>query len=371
MDQGEFSALIGRTYDAALDTTLWTEVLTGIAEFVGGHAAALLSKNNKHGNVYFQAGVEPEYMRRYSEIYSYFDPQSTLAFFDAEQIVSTADLVPYDELQAGRFYRECAEPRGFVDAANVVLEKSGTRCVYLSVIRNKNQGMTDDAMRRRLKLIVPHLRRAIFIGKVFDRRQAETATLADVTDGLGAGVFLVDASARIVHANAAGCALLREGAFLRTVNGRLVVADEALDQSLREIFAAAGNGDDAGKGIAVPLLAPDGERYVGYVLSLTAGKHRRAGARYGAVAAFFVRRVALDTSSPREVISKIYKLTPTELRVLLEIIDVGGVPKVAAKLGLAEGTVKMHLAHVFGKTGTARQADLVKLVAGYVSPLSG
>jgi DNA-binding CsgD family transcriptional regulator len=48
---------------------------------------------------------------------------------------------------------------------------------------------------------------------------------------------------------------------------------------------------------------------------------------------------------------------------------VGGVAKVAEALGVAESTVKTHLGRVFEKTGTTRQADLVKLVAAYASPL--
>jgi DNA-binding CsgD family transcriptional regulator len=40
-------------------------------------------------------------------------------------------------------------------------------------------------------------------------------------------------------------------------------------------------------------------------------------------------------------------------------------------LGTAESTVKTHLHHVFTKTGTRRQADLVKLVAGFSNPLVG
>ena len=34
-------------------------------------------------------------------------------------------------------------------------------------------------------------------------------------------------------------------------------------------------------------------------------------------------------------------------------------------LGISEATVKTHLHHVFEKTGTGRQADLIKLIAGY------
>jgi DNA-binding CsgD family transcriptional regulator len=375
MDQREqLSTLIGRIYDAALDSTLWTEVLTGIGDFVDGHAVGLLSKNSvsKEGNAFYQVGVAPQHMQRYVETYAHFDPQSTLPLFEVEQIVSTVDLVPYGEFQEGRFYREWAEPQGFVDAANAVLEKSVASCAYLSVIRNQTQGMVDDAMRRRMAMIVPHVRRAVLISKVIDLKQAEAATFADVTDGLGAAMFLVDASARIVHANAAGDALLQERDFLRAVGGRLVAVEASTDQSLREIFAAAASGDNAlgRKGIAVPLVALDGERYVGHLLPLTAGKRRDAGVKYEAVAALFVQKAALEMPSVPEVIAKTYKLTPTELRVLLAIVTVGGVPEVAATLGIGETTVKTHLGRLFDKTGSGRQADLVKLVAGFTGPLA-
>lgn len=41
----------------------------------------------------------------------------------------------------------------------------------------------------------------------------------------------------------------------------------------------------------------------------------------------------------------------------------------ARALGVAEAAVKTHLHRLFGKPGATRQADLVKLVAGFSSPL--
>ena len=55
--------------------------------------------------------------------------------------------------------------------------------------------------------------------------------------------------------------------------------------------------------------------------------------------------------------------------MLLAIVDVGGVPDVAEALGIDETTVKTHLGRLFEKTGARRQADLVKIVAGFARPL--
>jgi DNA-binding CsgD family transcriptional regulator len=56
---------------------------------------------------------------------------------------------------------------------------------------------------------------------------------------------------------------------------------------------------------------------------------------------------------------------------LCAIIQVAGAPEVAAVLGISETTVKWHLRHLYEKTGTHRQAELVKLVAGFSNPLVG
>jgi DNA-binding CsgD family transcriptional regulator len=149
--------------------------------------------------------------------------------------------------------------------------------------------------------------------------------------------------------------------------------DPAADQALLDSFTAAGSGDAAlgRQGIVVPLTAGDGTRYVANVLPLTSGARRKAGASYAAVATIFVHKAALDLPSPPEAIAKAFRLTPAELGVLFAIIEVGGAPEVAEVLGISDATVKTYLHHLFDKTGTSRQVELVKIVAGYSNALLG
>jgi DNA-binding CsgD family transcriptional regulator len=118
----------------------------------------------------------------------------------------------------------------------------------------------------------------------------------------------------------------------------------------------------------VQLTARNGDQFVTHVLPLTTGARRRAGIPYSAVAAVFVQRAGNDTPPSLDALAARYQLTPSELRVLIAIIDIGGVPEVAAALHLSQATVRTHLRHVFEKTGVRRQADLVKLIASQSSP---
>jgi DNA-binding CsgD family transcriptional regulator len=226
-------------------------------------------------------------------------------------------------------------------------------------------------MRQRFALVVPHIRRAVLIGKAIDLKTLEAAALADSFDTLNSGMFLVDASGRIVHANASGHSMVAEATALRAPSGRLGAIDGQADRALLDSFSAASRGDAVlGRtGIAVPLKARDGQRYVAHVLPLTSGSRRKAGASYAAAATVFVRKAELDLPSPPEAIGKEFGLTPAELRVLFAIIEVGSVPEVSHVLGTSEATVKTHLRHLFEKTGTHRQAEIVKLVAGYCNAL--
>src|SRR5262249_20459497 len=126
--------------------------------------------------------------------------------------------------------------------------------------------------------------------------------------------------------------------------------------ALSDALLAAMFGDAVGS-IALPLTSRDGVRHVVQVLPLRASGRRAA--------AVFVAPATFEAPSCPDVIRRAYRLTPTELRVLFAIVDVGGVPEAAAALGIANSTVKTHLGRLFSKTGTSRQADLVKLVAAF------
>jgi DNA-binding CsgD family transcriptional regulator len=373
-DTEQLSVLIGEIYDAALDPALWPQVLPKSAQFVGGRAASLFYKDaaSKSGDFACDCGIDPHYRQLYFDKYIKLDPLTIGHFFaEVEQPVAVADIMSYDEFLETRAYQEWGRPQGLVDVLNVALDKTATSAAMYCVFRHARDGRVDEQMRQRMRLIVPHLRRAVLIGKVIDLKTAESDSLADSVDGINAGMFLVDASARIVHANASGHAMLAQGSVLRAVGGKLLTKDASAEQALNEVCAMAERGDAAvgAKGIAIPLTAIEGTRYVAHVLPLTSGARRRAGATYAAAAAVFVHKAALDTPSPQEVIAKLYKLTPTELRVLVAIMQVGGVSEVAETLGIAESTVRTHLLRLFAKTGAKRQSDLIKLVASYTSPL--
>jgi DNA-binding CsgD family transcriptional regulator len=375
-EEAELSRLVGDLYDAALDPALWSVVLRGVRDFVGGASAGIVAKDASanHGFVCFDDGsIAPDYTASYFDRYVALDPCTTGHFFSTPDApVSTADLIPYGEFQETRFYREWARPQGLIDYMGAAIDKSATTAVVFNVMRHESDGMFDEASRRRMRLVAPHVRRAVVIGNAIDLKTAEAASFVEVCDRLSAGIFLTDARGGIVHANSAGRALLADGDGLYAAGGRIAARHPGVRRSLDAALAAAERGDAAigDGGIALPIAANDGQAFAAHVLPLTSGSRRDTGSSYGAVAAVFVHKATASLPSEPECIARHFRLTPTELRVLLAIVEIGGVPEVAEALGVASSTVKTHLGNLYGKTGTSRQTDLVKLVVGFANPLT-
>lgn len=265
----------------------------------------------------------------------------------------------------GRFFHDELHPREWLDAANAMLEEPHDEPTSGAPTRRR-PGVPNDA-RRRLAVVLPHMRRALQMGEDIVRSRTEAAALADTVDGLSAGLFILDGATRILHTNTAARELLAAEDVLCSRGGRLVAFDPQANRSLRLALAAADGPMEVMPGL-LPLIAPNGTRRVGHVRPLkpAAGSYGRGSQE--TLAAMLVYKAGMECPSPPDIIARSYNLTPTELRVLLAIVEIGGTPDVAAMLGIAPSTVRTHVGRLFEKTGTKRQAELVRLVAGFVSP---
>jgi DNA-binding CsgD family transcriptional regulator len=374
-DDRQILHLVGEVYDAALDPACWPAALKLTTQFVSGAASSIFSQNvaSRTGHAFYQdGGIPQDFVDSYFGKYVKLDPTTTAQYFaSADRPVSTVDLIDYDEFVECQFFKEWATPLQLVDTVMTVISKTENEVSMCGVFRNTRQGLVDDKARRQMAMIAPHIRRAVLIGNIIEQKTVEAATFENVLNGMVAAMYLLSTSGQIIHANAAGRAMLAAGDVLKPNGGRLTANDPDVNALLRQSLAASGQGDAAlgVMGVAMALLGGNGKRYVAHLLPLTSGARRRTGDYFRAVASLFVYEAAPRTAAFPELIAKHYALTPSELRVLLAIVQTGGVTEASEALGIAESTVRWHLRHLFEKTKTRQQTDLVRLVAGYSSPV--
>jgi hypothetical protein len=95
--------LIEEIYDAALEPALWNDVVVSINDFIGSRGCGLVSKDlTSHcGRTLHYHGVDPHYIKLYSDSYSRIDPLVSLPAFG--QVVGIPDLIDNDEYRKGPF----------------------------------------------------------------------------------------------------------------------------------------------------------------------------------------------------------------------------------------------------------------------------
>jgi DNA-binding CsgD family transcriptional regulator len=257
-----------------------------------------------------------------------------------------------------------------VDFAQIILMRSPTRMSMLGFGRHETVGVFGDREIQIMRLLLPHVRRAVTISNVLDVQAIEKARMAETLDALKLGVVLANEDSRILHANRAAEAMMRDGGAIRDRGGVLRAEGGAASLEVRSaIKHAASNESGIGKtGLAVRLTKEDETPVVAHVLPL-AGGEVRTRLDPAAVAAVFINPIVDDAASAQAVAAT-YGLTPAEKRVLTRMLTGSTVAEAAADLGVAPTTARTHLDSIFAKTGVSRQSELIRLAA-QLAPAAG
>ncbi len=369
-DEEAIARLAGAIYDAALDPSLREAAVEKIAAFVGGVAGWVIKHDLVRGasESLYDVGYEPHFRSRYFDTYMKFDPVGPAILSSSPgEVISSSSVTSRSDFVKTRFYEEWMAPQGWQETLYITLARSPTQVAALAIARSQRDGWADESVHRRVHLLVPHLGYSSRIVSAVNLRTGRMAALADALDRISAGVFLIDAEGRIVHANESGSAMLAKGILPGVIMSSQTVEEYGTRQTMLTALAEAhrSGASNSARSVALPVKAADGERYVAHCLPLISGPRRAAIGNYRAVAAVFVQKAELGGAAAAEVMARHYRLTPMELRVLLTIVAAGGVPETAELLAVAETTVKTHLRRLFAKTGTNRQLKLAKLVAGF------
>lgn len=190
--------------------------------------------------------------------------------------------------------------------------------------------------------------------------QARAVQAGAALDRLDLGVLLVDRQGASHFVNRVAARTLARGDLLRLEARAVHAADAVQTAHLRQLIVAAAGVGAEPDGLHMRLTGVDPRRSMTIrAMSLNGGSPTGAAR----VALFF------DDGRPHVVASvaalaRHFGLTPREAAIGWRLAQGQTLPAVALGLGITQATVRTHLKHLFRKTGTARQSDLVRCLLG-------
>ncbi len=240
-------------------------------------------------------------------------------------------------------------------------DRSGEISGFLTFTRPARWEAYSENDRNLAHAILPHIRHALRVHRHLTEVEFQRGAALDVLNRLEQGIFLVSADLTIRFVNREGERLLRSSGGLTTVKGRLTAANPADAARLQTtVVRAVARGLSVDTGV-LRICRGDRRRPV-LVRVLPFGSDLLQGA-CGTDRAVFIMAVDPDGPDCGEAnFQAIFDLTPGEERVVCLIAEGVTLPDIAERLAVSLPTVKSHLQHIFQKTGTHRQAELVALV---------
>ena len=370
------SDLIGLIYDCTIEPDRWPETMREICDDLGCFLCAIYRVDLESSQVAFLRQWNGELDRlalleRHGPDVAgiYQTAQAVRGQPIDEPLVLTRHL-SRDAWVRTRYYTEWAKPRGVCDSIQTMVLREPRRIGIFAANRHETVGPVSDREVAILRLLAPHIRRAVTIGDLMDLKKVEVQALGSTLDHLAAGVIVVGEGNRVLHANDSARRMFATGSPVRSLNGRLAARGTRAGAELpTAIDLARRNESGIGStGIGVPLADESGEPAVAHVLPLARGD-LRTRLMPQATAAIFVTRVEPAPAADIDAVAATFGLTPAETRVVRQLLLGMTMVDAAAALGIAESTAKTHLSRIFSKTGVARQSDLVALVHRLVPPL--
>ncbi len=346
----------------------WRAVLESLAGALGCHYAAVVATTPDRtaprsvAAVGISAEDHREFLRTWHKdnVYGARRPASREG-----AIVLGRDVVPPAEQVRSAMYQSYLAPRELQELVRLDVLHDWDRSLSITFARRWSQGAFTAEELGFAQAAMPHLRRGARVQARLEESTAVARSALDALEVVQSPVILLDGQGRVLHASAAATRLLDAGDGLSVAGrGVLRAATPALSARLAELLDRAGG--RSGESGALRLARPSGKPDLTLIAIPLRPDSTASGARHPSILLQLTDPLARVTPEPALLIEA-FGLTTAEAALTTALMRGLSVAEVAAKSGRSVATVRTHLASVLAKTGTARQSELVRLLARLAS----
>lgn len=363
----QLSELIESIYSTVDDPTRWSAVLGMLGNVVSARNTLLfLSRAGSAGQDAILCPNTPEellqrFVDHYASVNVLAEPCDRL--FPDATVRYSHWAVPDTEFERSEFYADFFRPLDLHYSVGIKVLFADGGLAYLSSQRPKRHKPFEEEEASVWQMLLPHIRRALLVqaklGAALNTREAVDAALLHHSKT----VFGVNRDGSLGYASAAAEELLREAEVLCVKNGKLRAVQVRDDRRFQACLRQALSPEDWSQGEAsgtVVLQRPAAAAPL-YLVMLPRTRSVQGGR--SEIAALIFIHDSLQQEPSREVALRgLFQLTATEIRIAHLLLAGNDSKEIATQLQMSADAVRFHIKRLLAKTGTRRQAELVKLM---------
>lgn len=359
--------LVDLIYAAAGEPTRWATLLERLSVILEGSTATLHSQNgcSQEASVGAAWNIDQSSIQQYVDYYSRLNPCFIVGKHEIRQgtVKPRRVFCPDDTMLHSEFYNDYLRRLDAFDGAVATIFEDGTLSTNLTVFRPKIAQSFGEAECQLLQTLMPHFQRAFQLHNRIQGLERKGVAAADALEHLPIALVMLSGEGRVLQVNKAAVAVFSAQTALRVTTRGLVARIPSENHRLQQLIRGAvntgnGKGIDAGGTMTIT-------RELKRSLQLLILPLRSRAVQIGndvPVAMVFVSDPDREPASEAREFGRLFALTPAETRLAQTLAAGCSLKEASEKLGVAESTVKSQLKALFAKTGTNRQARLVRLI---------
>lgn len=365
---GALMEILSGFHEASADPKLWPKCLVALSDALGAKACAIATHDYETGmgriehSVYITKASVASYANRYSRMNVFLQQDE---YFRAPGSVWTDEqILMENELIETPFYVEWLKPLGLHHHVFGILDRRRSVVTYLFLGRSEIDGPFSDGVLSLFRRLLPNLQRAFRSGQsLYEAHEIQKVT-SDVLDVIPMGVVVAGSAGNIINANRRAEGIMAACNEISIGKSGLEIDHHGRRLRLRDLIAPdnAKSGKKQDDGIrAFSIQRPSGKKPLSILVAPVDDSEEMRSPDEPAVVVFLGDPgYAVEIDQPR--LCELYGLTRAEARVAALLANGYRLEETAESLGLVYETARKHLKHVFGKTGTDRQAELIRML---------
>jgi DNA-binding CsgD family transcriptional regulator len=362
----DFSELLAAIYEGPLEAVPWKSALDLLRRHLRASYVTLMLRPpsadlaplmvNSAGD--WPITREAEYNKHYYALDPFVDlPQ--------DRVVTVQELIGEANWRESEFYTQFLKPLDILHALGAdIRTDDGIEC-RLRVARPHREPPFSENDKALCTVVLPHLKRAVRLHSQLEVVDSERRLYAGTVDRMLVGTVMLDETGSVLKSNPVADEMIREGDGLRVVNGALRADVASENRELQRLVRQALNTGTPALVNAISITRKSARGKLGVLIRSLPDAGSSKTKRRPSVA-LFIRDAERKSEASREMVRRLFDLTPAESSLALALANGLTLDEAADGFNIRKNTARAHLRSIFSKIGVTRQTTLVRVLLSSV-----
>ncbi len=364
--------LLKALYQAPGNKAAWSDFIALLTGIFAAEQGLFVHHDQEHQQTGLAntCNFEQEFIDSYEEYYQFINPYLALPSSPLPAQGSFGLLnqtLPDHVVKKTEFFNDYVVPQGLTVENAVRLTPLQADGVHTSIALHYPINNDGSHVTRALALcaqIMPHLQTALGLHKRICGLEVQFSALRKSIDKVPFGMVMLDRSGNVLEMNDPAGKILLQNDGLRVCNNKLQTMIARKTEKLNILVASvqqAASGKPEGKRGVFRVFRRSGKRPY-ELLVIPVYEQEEEGNDKDCAVVIFIQDPDFQPLSLGAMIQHMYGLTRAEVSVTLLLIQGCDCRTIGEHLNISRETMKTHLSHIFRKTQTRRQGELIAMI---------